>query len=670
MYWRMKAIYLILVIGLVLTPVCAEEKDGDASQAGETQELEEEASDEKGEQTEANETEEEDIPYDPDEVIDLGEIVVTATRTNKNIFETPVQTEVIGEDFIEDSGADSLDDLFESVGMQYAETGMGSHIQLQGMEGERVLILIDGKKITGRVAGNLVANTIPLDSIKRVEVIRGPQSALYGSEAIGGVINIITKKPGRDVSGGFSVKNNSLPVSEGSDGAWKSLLREQTASGYINFPLGPTNHRISVFGGHAFPYLDQYDVSIQPDYIQGKAALDSDVPLGVSTLLTFGGEFSYHQSDDQTSSGGSFDRIDTQRARTYTTLDQNFGNTSSLSLTGYYNYFFRNKRQYSSIFDEWYSSGAEREHFIGLDALFSHYFSKHNEFTTAVTYSYNQLSKYNIRNSELQRRHTVSLVLQDEQFRKGKYSIMPGVRAEYSNDYGFFAAPKLSAMFYIGKIFRVLPSAGLGYRAPTFLELYLDSAGDIYHKFGNPDLKPEKSLGFNLGLEFFPEKVTLKANVFHSELFDEIVYDYTDQYDGDLQIIVKENLSRSSRTGVDFTGTVSPLSFLDVQVQYGFLFAYNRITGTQLLNQPMHTVSGRLKARFDTIGLGGHIEGKFQTPHERNEQNNFILDVYVSKKIGKFLEAFAGIDNITGQSDEFSIYLFGPVIYAGVNGTF
>lgn len=657
MYWRMKPIYLILVIGLALTPVYAEEKNGEETQAGESQ----------GQEAEAPE---EDIPYDPDEVIDLGEIVVTATRTNKNIFDTPVQTEVIGEEFIEDSGADSLDDLFESVGMQYAESGMGSHIQLQGMEGERVLILIDGKKITGRVAGNLVANTIPIDSIKRVEVIRGPQSALYGSEAIGGVINIITKKPGRNVSGGFSVKNNSLPVSEGSDGTWKSILREQTVSGYINFPLGPTNHRISVFGGRAFPYLDQYDVSILPDYSQGKASLDSDVPLGVSTLLTFGGEFSYHQSDDQTSSGGSFDRIDTQRARTYATLDQNFGNMSSLSFTAYHNYFFRDKSQYSSIFDEWYGSGTEREHLIGLDAIFSHYFSKHNEFTTAVTYLYNQMSKYNIQNSELQRRHTVSLVLQDEQFRKGKYSIMPGVRAEYSNDYGFFASPKLSTMFYIGKVFRVLPSVGLGYRAPTFLELYLDTAGDIFHKFGNPDLKAEKSLGFNLGLEFFPKNVTLKANLFQSELFDEIVYDYTDQYDGGLQIIVKKNLSRSSRTGVDFTGTVSPLSFLDVQGQYGFLYAYNRITETQLLNQPMHTVSGRLKVWFDSIGLGGHVEGKFQTPHERNEQYNFILDVYVSKKIGKFVEAFAGIDNITGQTDEFAIYLFGPIIYAGVNGTF
>jgi outer membrane receptor protein involved in Fe transport len=85
---------------------------------------------------------------------------------------------------------------------------------------------------------------VPLTDVERIEIVRGPQSALYGSDALGGVINIITKKPESGASGRFSIKNSSLPVSEGSSPAWQSLAREQTLAGSLSFPIGPTAHRL------------------------------------------------------------------------------------------------------------------------------------------------------------------------------------------------------------------------------------------------------------------------------------------------------------------------------------------------------------------------------------------------------------------------------------------
>ncbi len=601
----------------------------------------------------------------------LEEIVVAGTRTEKTVFDTPVQTEVITAESIEQSGADSLSEVFDAAGLQYAETGMGSHIQLQGMDGERILFLIDGKRVTGRVASNIVASAIPVNNIERIEIIRGPQSALYGSEALGGVINIITKRPESALSGGFSMKNSMLPISRGSDPAWMSVFREQTATGDIDVPLGPVSNRLSLSFSHAFPYKNENDISQYPGLLRGQGTLRSDIPVGNFAILKLGGEYSFDASKEITSRSGSFNGIDTHRANSSVSFDSDIGDAGLLKAMAYYNFFFRDKKQYSALSDSWFNNGQETEHFASSEVQFSQRIGEHNELTTVASYSYDQLTKYNIQGSELQERHTVALVLQDEQFTKGSYSVLGGIRGEYSNDYGIFFCPKFSGMIHIGDSLRLLASGGLGYRAPSFLELYLDSAGDIYHKYGNPDLKPEKSVSVNAGIEFFPRFLNISVNAFHSELFDEIVYDYTDQRDQNgLQIIKKENLARSSRTGADTSLRAVFFETVSLQLRYGFLFAFDRSTNTIVYNQPAHTVSGKIIVNIRAIELTSFLEGKFQSPHEHNNQSVFTLNAYVEKTLGTSIGVFIGADNITGASDSFAILLAGPVIYAGVKGKF
>ena len=601
----------------------------------------------------------------------LDTITVTGTGTIKNLRQTPVQTEIISEEFIRESGAVSLDDVLKKVGLQYAENAMGSFIQLQGMSGERVLFLIDGKRLTGRVAGNFLSKTIPVDSIERIEIVKGPQSALYGSDAIGGVINIITKKPKKKISGGFSLKNSTIPISKGSDPDRKTLLREQSLSGFLNIPLSMSSNRLSFFGAKALPYLDKDNVAIYPEYKQGKIGLDSDISLNISTNLLWGGEYSFHREDDQTNSRGSFDRVDTKQGRLYTTGKLIIDNYRAIRCTVYYNYFDRLKKQYSSLLASWFDSGDEHEDFLGTDIFYSWFLSDNNELDIAVSYTYDQLEKYNIQNYELQKRQTMSLVIQDSQYESGKYSIVGGIRSEYSNDYGWFFAPKLSGMVFITKNFRILPAIGVGYRAPNFLELYLDKAGNIYHKFGNPDLKPEKSLGTNLGLEWFAENAMVQANVFHNELADEIAYDYTDDEDENgLQIIIKENLTRSFRTGFDITGSLSFLRVLETQLRYGFLYGYNRSKNVVLEDKPAHSGSIRITRNFENIGLTSYIEGNYQGKYDHRDKALVLINLYIQKSILSLFSAFFGVDNITGETDDYSTYIAGPVIYAGMKGRF
>jgi outer membrane receptor for ferrienterochelin and colicins len=604
---------------------------------------------------------------DADDPIDLGTVTITGTQTERDASQTPVQTEILDRDYIENSGADTLDDLLESAGLQFAETDMGSHVQLQGMTGERVLILVDGKRIAGRVAGNLPAQALPTADIERIEIVRGPQSALYGSDALGGVINIITKKPEGDVSGLFSVKNSALPRVQDSrlDGA--SLAREQTLGGSLGFPIGPTTHRVSVYAGRASDYLDDQNISLYPGYILGKLGVESNFDPTAETKLSWGGDVSYHREDTQTSSGGSLDRIDTLRGNLRADASMVLDESSDACVAASYSGFSRCKDQYSSLLEQWSGSGDEEEHFAGVDAAYHRFFGDSNELTLGLSYSYDQLRKYNIQDSKKVSRHTAALIAQDEQFKEDSYSAVAGVRCEYSSDYGASVTPKLSGMIYLTDKIRLLLAVGMGYRAPSFLELYLDTAGNIYHKYGNPDLEPERSLGFNLGAEWLGKKLRIQANLYHNELWDEIVYDYTDQYEDGLQIIIKENLSRSFRTGCDINAEISLGKLFTARLRYGFLYGYDRSAETVLNDQPAHTAGARLSLDSGKSGWKSFAEANFQSSYEHRSTALVLVNLYLAKSLSKTLELFSGVDNLTGETDDYSTRLAGPAIYIGLN---
>ena len=121
------------------------------------------------------------------------EITVTATRTDRTLAETVVATEVINREQIESSGASTAADLLEThPGVSTEQSFAGVAIRLQGLNPEHVLVLIDGQRVIGRKDGAIDLSRYPVDWIERIEIVKGPSSVLYGSDAMGGVINIIS----------------------------------------------------------------------------------------------------------------------------------------------------------------------------------------------------------------------------------------------------------------------------------------------------------------------------------------------------------------------------------------------------------------------------------------------------------------------------------------------
>ena len=135
----------------------------------------------------------------------LDEVVVTASRREQLLADVTVPTEIVSREELEESGSSDLSSaLIEHTGIQFdGGHPSGTGVMLQGIGTERVLVLLDGQPLYGRISGTLDLARIPTAIVERVEVVKGPQAALYGSEAMGGVINIVTRSPeGAGVNGG------------------------------------------------------------------------------------------------------------------------------------------------------------------------------------------------------------------------------------------------------------------------------------------------------------------------------------------------------------------------------------------------------------------------------------------------------------------------------------
>jgi len=169
--------------------------------------------------------------------IRLEEIVVTATRTERSLAEVPASVSVITEDEIQTAPAQNIDEILRTesgvdvkrvVGMG---SGIPSMLSIRGVPGaNRTLVLVDGMPANASGTGFISFNEVPLDSIERVEVVRGPFSSLYGANAFGGVINIITRegegKPGAQIHGGL-----------GSEGLWEAGAQSSGEMGRFSYSV-------------------------------------------------------------------------------------------------------------------------------------------------------------------------------------------------------------------------------------------------------------------------------------------------------------------------------------------------------------------------------------------------------------------------------------------------
>jgi outer membrane receptor for ferrienterochelin and colicins len=614
----------------------------------------------------AQESGEEDV------VFELGEITVTGTRMEKRLQDTPVVTEVITAEEIENSSAATVAEILDDYGLMYTGNAMGDYIQMQGMGERRILFLLDGRRVTGRIASRLKGETLPLGNVERIEIVRGPQSALYGSDGIGGVINIITKKPGdafslsADISNRFLLPYNDPDTPAEAKTADFNPILEQNLKAVVGFPIGPLRNSLSVEGARSdFYYNENKSASVLPRMLRGKAGLDMAVPLGDMTEIKLGGSFMAMRSDEQTSARGGLNRLDYLRGDAYVEAELFPLDGVSLTMRAYDNYYQRDKDTYNGIMQNWTTGeNHENENYAALEATGEYAGFDNWLLTLGFEGAYNSMDKYNLRNNgTFAAADQEALFAQAERYREGVYSILLGIRGDRSSQFGFFAAPKLSAMRHLPAGFRLLGGAGLGYRAPDFSDLYLVKDDNPNHPVvrGNPDLTPEYVLAFNLALDYSKEGLFFgQVNGYYSEMFDEIFNVNTGAVDAlNRPLYDTKNIARSFRAGFDSEARVTMLTYGYLSGAYSWLYAYDRTGEEERYPQPAHTVKMKLGLDHQKTGINTYLQGRFfsaLTDPDVNYEPRFILDFYFSVNIGRHFKVNTAVDNITGLIDPLGPY--------------
>ena len=435
----------------------------------------------------------------------LGETVVTATRTPLSVRQIPANVTVITAQDIEKNHYQSVSQVLENVNGVVVEHASGEdRVRLNGED--RVVVMVDGVRLNndqGAPSGRSGTNLQMLPSvknIKRIEVVKGGGSALYGSDAIGGVVNIITKR---------AVKNETeLDLRTGAWGSHGYELSNMGAAGKFSWQLTAGIDRSSYmrYKGqdgetHRMP---------SSDYANNGLSLRLDQRIDARRLLTLSvmhrtiNENSYYNFAPSSHHDAIYNTViasyNFKEGTNTPGCLRYFGNFKSVDFAGKYD-----TRTQGGEYQNGWKLGKEHTLVAGLEW-----------HTSRSTNAANGYSDKKITNKAVYVQDTIRL--------GDKWSFVPGLRLDHHSRFGAHSSPKLAVNYNADRRTRIYASWGRVYKAPTADDMfYYANYGAFGAYYGNPNLRPESGHTESLGIAHeFDAKTYLSVDFFHSELSDAI----------------------------------------------------------------------------------------------------------------------------------------------------
>ena len=436
-------------------------------------------------------------------IVPLDEIIVTAARREQRLADAVVETEVITSDELRRGPPDLAAVLTERVGVQPGGgVPSGASVQLRGFTARRVLILLDGQPLVGRINGVIDLTRIPIGSIERIEIVKGPQSTLYGSDAIGGVINLISRSaPSSGTMAGISSRVGSHGrTAVDADAGWRRRSLSTTVdAGYngVDLVSGVSSDLATYSRSGNGAVRARWDVDSRRRIEFGALGVLERQRYRTGQLFHFGDNVqsstrlaAYQDAPNNrfslTLSGSTFDHLSRAATRDIPATDSGARDRQRL-VQSEVNW---SGTRGSSVVD---AGVLLRREWIDADRL--------SEQTTAIT------------GVEPFAQATVTL---------GRLVVVPGARLSLSDRWGEFFAPRLAFLLRPREGLALRASVGRGFRAPDFKELYLafvnDAAG--YAVYGNPGLRPERSTSASLGGEWTGATAFARATAFNARYQD------------------------------------------------------------------------------------------------------------------------------------------------------
>jgi outer membrane receptor for ferrienterochelin and colicins len=651
----------------------------------------------------------------------MDDVVITATRTLRKLGNISLPATLVNARQIGLSGTLRLNEVLqEQTGLMLTSgTGsaavgggiFGNGIQMQGLSPDHTLILLDGEPLTGRQGGVIDLSRFTTANIRQIEIIKGPSSSLYGSEALGGVVNIISKTPvesgidGTLRMGSFRSTDVSVNGRLSKENFGVSFFANRNSSQGYRLNTQRPERTVDPYYSYTGQLRFHYDCSPRTRLVTGIRAFygvqDSYYALN-SPVINVGGR---GITADYNINPVLYHRIGKHvqtQFRLYASHYEYRQHLDSLvNGKGYYNDFFRQ-----------FFFRAENQTDIAL--------GKNHQLTAGGGYSFQQVNTSRYAGSRQQQ--MLHAFVQDEWAAGKRLTLIPGFRFDYNSAFAPRLSPKVSMRYELNPRLQLMASCGAGFRAPDFRQLYLNfvnNAAEGYRIYGAAEfsvaeleqqrrdgliaeilstaftigtLKPETSLGTNLGLKYRPlTQLDMSLNLFRNDIGNLINYVPVALQNNGSQVFSYVNVNRAYTMGAELNINYRFSESLQISGGYqwletgdkdvrenileGKVYGRDEPLGSArlmtlrdyggLLNRSRHMANMRLFYANAVNGWSGSLRATYRNRRGVVDRDGngfanmdaeyalpfFQLNATLGRQINERIGVQLGVNNLTNQTD-------------------
>ena len=516
----------------------------------------------------------------------LPPVIVTATRTAQSADESLASVSVITRDDIEKKQLLSVQGALLGVpGLSVSNSGgLGkpSDVFMRGTNSDHVLVLIDGVRAGSATLGTMAFQDIPIDQVERIEIVRGPRSSLYGSEAIGGVIQIFTRKGGGDLKpflslggGTYNTFKVSAGVSGGGDKGWFNLSGAELYTVGINACNGIPSNADGSGGAGCYAYDPDHDgYSNTSGSARAGYRFDNGVEVEGNLLQAagnsrFDGTYVNRTEVMQQVIGGKL------RFKPMPFWDTTLrAGTSADQSNNYFNQAFNNRFDTRRVTTSWQNDFTlDKDHL--LTAGFDYYVDEIDSTESFPVTSRDDKAGF------LQYQGNIM-----------GHSLDLSVRQDSNQQFGGKTTGGAAWGYSFDEALRLSASYGTAFKAPTFNDLY-------YPYFGNPNLKPESSQSVEVGAKGRLAEVNWAVNGYYTKIDDLITFDAV--------TFLPQNISKAEIFGME-TQVSARLLGVDINANLSLVDPRNQEDGANhgnvLPRRPQQMAQIDLDRRFGKFRVG------------------------------------------------------------------
>ena len=659
---------------------------------------------------------------DSTSVENLEEVLVTATRTIRQLSSLPLPAQIVSKKEIEAVNSVRLSDILnEQTGLvTVSDFGGGEGIQMQGLDSQYTLILIDGVPLVGRSAGTLDINRITVGNIKQIEIVKGASSSLYGSEALGGVINIITENPKFGLNGNVNYRygtNNShdIDVNLGyrkDKFSVSAFINRYSTDGY-DLIDGDGYNTVDPFSNYTFTTKLKYNFSEK-------------------TNLFISGRY-FTENQEYAAPDGLNGESDSKEWNTHIKLNHRYSEKWS-SYFEFYATRYKAEEFLKDSDDFLFSEGNFDQLLVRPEIRATYNPNEKSSFIGGLGWNHETLDRTDFStNPEF---NSPFVYLQYDANPTEKINVILGARYDLHSEYKSQFSPKVAGRYEINDKLSVKGSVGYGFKAPDFRQLYFDFTNSTvgYTVLGfnqvissvpelieegatirvslsdyEGELLPENSVSFNFGGVYKPiAELTFEINLFRNNIQDLIETQVIATRTNGTNVFSYHNISKVYTQGLEINASWKLSNYLKFSGGYQLLYAkdkdaekafksgeiFARLNPSSpsfqlkeddyfgLYNRSRHMANAKVFYTIEPWKLNTNIRATYRSKYGLFDTNgNEYLDEYddfvdgyvlfnwaVNKTIYNNYELGFGIDNIFDFTDSENISnISGRLFYGRIN---